>query len=321
MKDEAKKDLSQDEQIEQAQKEYDEEFERLASEEAKAQNEDEDKEPEKDGESEAKTKEEQEGQEEQEAIEASLSEEQKSKDHGSIESLEKALNDTKSYATKLAEEKAELVKKLKEYEEGKATQKEVEDQKKATEDAKDDLDKIKESIYEDYPELKAILDPLLEQSKVLKKTVEEIRAGQEKKAAEDTAEAARKAAFDEFNKNVKPKILEKHADFDRIVRSEAYWKWADEQRPALKFAAMDSPDPEDIVMAVTEFKKSAYADKIEGFKSKQAEKKQQILTSAQTLRGGSTSFPSSGKKSVDPNDYEAGWKEAEEKLKSEGIRA
>lgn len=56
--------------------------------------------------------------------------------------------------------------------------------------------------------------------------------------------------------NVKPKVLEVHPDFDEIVKNETYWQWIEKQRPALKFAGKDSGDPDDIIWAISEYKKS-----------------------------------------------------------------
>lgn len=64
----------------------------------------------------------------------------------------------------------------------------------------------------------------------------------------------RRKAFEHFEANVKPEIVKVHPDFDYIVKMDYYWQWVEEQRPALKFAATESPDPVDITWAISEFK-------------------------------------------------------------------
>lgn len=87
--------------------------------------------------------------------------------------------------------------------------------------------------------------------------VQEQKAREEKEAREKKALLERrKKAFEYFEANVKPKVVKVHPDFDEIVRNPKYWEWARAQRPALRFAAEDSPDPEDIIWALGEFKKS-----------------------------------------------------------------
>ena len=70
------------------------------------------------------------------------------------------------------------------------------------------------------------------------------------------ADFKREQALAYFEANVKPKILEKHPDLDTIMKGEAYWKWAEQQRPALKYAALFSGDADDIIWAISEYKKT-----------------------------------------------------------------
>lgn len=239
--------------------------------------------------------------------------EETSKTYGTVASMEKALNDTKSYARKLEGELAEL-RKLKE---SGATKKEVEDQKKVVSAAKDNLDDIKAKVYDDYPELKELLDPMIERNRTLETELESIK--QATKA--DAEKASRQAALDAFNDNVKPRIVAEHPDFDAIVKADSYWKWVEEQRPALKFAASESNDPADINWALSEFKKSKYAGDIEKLKQEESEKRKRKITDAQTLRGGSAGPPSRSTGKKDPNDYDGGFNEAAALLEKEGIRA
>lgn len=78
-------------------------------------------------------------------------------------------------------------------------------------------------------------------------------------------EAKRQVALEHFEKHVKPKILKAHPDFDSIVLKKSpdgklipndeFFQWAEKQRPALKFAAMESDNPDDIIWAISEYKK------------------------------------------------------------------
>lgn len=76
----------------------------------------------------------------------------------------------------------------------------------------------------------------------------------------------RESALRKFEREVKPKILKVHPDFDTIViiknpdgsvaLNDAYIKWAEQQRPALRTAALQSSEPDDIIWALSEYKKS-----------------------------------------------------------------
>ncbi len=237
-----------------------------------------------------------------------------SEHHGSVESLEKALNDTKTYANTLKGERDELQKKLREFEEGKATAKDVDDARKSVQDAKDNLDEIKAKVYEDYPELKDLLDPLIATNRNLSKEITDLKHEKE----EGREKRDKQAKIDDFNNNIKPKILEKHENFDAIMRNPDYWSWAEKQRPALRTAAMDSPDPQDIVWALNEFKVFKASDKADDLKKRDQETRNQKLTNAQSLRGGASQFTPK-REGEDPNDYSGGWNEAGKVLKEEGL--
>ena len=89
----------------------------------------------------------------------------------------------------------------------------------------------------------------------LKRFFEEERLRRDAKAKE---EKQKQEAFAYFNDFVKPKVIIVHPDFDDIVldKEQRFFKWADQQRPALRFAATESSDPEDIIWAISEYKKS-----------------------------------------------------------------
>lgn len=239
----------------------------------------------------------------------------KSKKYGSIESMEKALDDTKAYAHRLENERSELRKKLEEAEKGKATQAEVEQAKKDVQKAENDLDAVKAKVYEDYPEFQALIDPILELNKTLENKIQSLESQRTKSEEKDQ----KQKLIDDFNENIKPDVLKVHGDFDSIVQSEDYWKWAEKQRPSLKTAAMDSPDPQDIIWAITEFKKDNARQEVPGIENKEKDDRGKRLKNSQTLRGGSTSFPTKSDKDKDPNDYAGGWEESGEILKKQGI--
>ncbi len=74
--------------------------------------------------------------------------------------------------------------------------------------------------------------------------------------AEQKAKNRKMALLEAFEKNVKPRIVRVHPDFDSIMKSKAYWIWAEAQEPDLKRCAMDSPDAADIIYALSEYKKA-----------------------------------------------------------------
>ncbi|MCL5238639.1 MAG: hypothetical protein M1353_12510 [Nitrospirae bacterium] len=251
-----------------------------------------------------------------------------SKTYGSVEAMEKAVKDSQAAVTRLAQEKSELQKKLDAHERGTATEKEVAEAKQAVRDAEDalsGLDTVKEAVYADYPELKGVLDPIIEQNRTLAKEVKALRVDKEAEAEQGKVNALR----DHFNAKVKPEVLKVHADFDDILTvptgdgkraaNEEYFKWAEDQRPSLRTAALESNDPQDIIWAVSEFKKFKGTPAAREIQNKEEKDKQNKLTNAQTLRGGSTGFPVSKGKKGDPDDYDSAWDEAGAKLKEQGV--
>lgn len=246
---------------------------------------------------------------------------QKSPVHGSIEAVEKALKDTKAYATRLQQEKADLQRLLEEERTGKATAQQVEEQRAATRQAEDDFAGLKQSIYADYPELQPLLDPLLDNTRRMSEELEALKNAKQVNDQRSKFEAEKAA----WERDVKPIIIDKHPDFDNIMKSEGYWQWAqslddsDPKQAAIKFNAMKSPFPQHIIDAVTEFKKSAYAKDVAAIKDAEDKKKAEKLTNMQTLRGSSSGFPGRTGGAKDPNDYDAGWEEADAILKKQGV--
>jgi hypothetical protein len=241
--------------------------------------------------------------------------EDKSDKYGTVKSMEKALDDTKTYAHRLEAERADLTKKLAELQQGGATKADVAEAAQAVKTAQDDLDAVKARVYEDYPELQALLDPIMERNKALESKVLSLETTKAKESEADQ----KKTLIDNFNKNVKPEVIKVHADFETIMQSEEYWKWAEKQRPALRVAAMDSPDPEDIKWAVGEYKKGKATSQVPGIREKEAADREKRLKNSATLRGGSTSFPAAGQGDKNPDVYD--WDGAGELLKKQGIGA
>ena len=243
------------------------------------------------------------------------------RDEERLGSIEKALRDTKAWATRLAQENAELKRTLEAYEKGKATRQDVEDAKKAVQKAQDNLDEIKSRVYEDYPELKDLLDPVLDMTRSLKEELDSIRAEQRVKAENDE----RQRALEEFNLRVKPKVKEVHPDFEEIifqkgpdgqmVLNDEYFKWAAQQSPALRFAATESSDPQDIIWAVGEFKKWKATPEAESYRQKQQMSRERKLETAQSIMPSSgPAMPISKTGAESEDDYDAAWAEATKRL-------
>ena len=217
-------------------------------------------------------------------------------------SMLKAFKDTKRWATTLAEENAKLREKLKAHEEGKVTDKEVDAARKAVAESRDGFEAARTKAYEDYPELKGVLDPLIDTVNVLKKENVELKKGRE----EEAQRKGREEALTTFQRDIKPHVLKKHPDFDDVMKNEDYWLWAEAQRPALKVAAMNSRDPEDIVWAVGEFKRFSASGEMDALKETDLKKREERMTNAMTVKGGHTPFPTGPKKGSE-DDYDAGW--------------
>ncbi len=222
---------------------------------------------------------------------------------------EKALRDTKSWATRLAMENAEMKKIIEAFRQGDASSQDVKDAHHAVAKAQSDLDRAKEKVYEDYPELKELLDPMLERSNVLEKEISELKTVKTQAVEQDR----HKEALDYFNAIVKPEVLKVHSDFDDILFktvegkrtvNDEYFQWAEKQSPAMKFAAMESSDPQDIVMAVGAFKKFKNSDAAASLRQAEERKKKEKLVNAMSLRGGGTPIPT-GHKRGDPEDYDS----------------
>jgi len=240
--------------------------------------------------------------------------EPRSERYGSIQSMEKALDDTKRYAHRLEAEKAELKKKLEELEKGQATQSDVDLAKQKVKDAQTDLDAIRKQVYNDYPELEPLIDGIIMRSQELEQKLATV----ERLARDQAKRSEREKAVEHFNTHVKPEIVKVHKDFDEIVQSVEYWDWAERQRPALKTAAMDSPDPQDIIWAITEFKKFVAGPDIQNLRDKDKQAKTERLVNAQAMLRGGGGAPPMPKQQEDDSS-ENYWEWAGEMLKKQGI--
>lgn len=237
---------------------------------------------------------------------------------------EKSLRDTKAWATRLSQENAELKRTIDAFRKGEATKQDVKDAEKAVGDMRAKFDTAKEKFYGDYPESKDVIDPMFEMLFALEKDISELKSSN----AQNAEKKKHESAYEYFNTHVRPEVIKVHPDFDSImtkedagkkVSNDEYFEWAERQRPALRFAAMESNDPDDIIEAVTEFKKFKASPDAEAFRQKQKKKIKDKITNTQTLRGGSMPFPAGSVKKGDPEDYNSGWNEADAILKKQGV--
>lgn len=221
----------------------------------------------------------------------------------------KALKDTKAWATKLAQENAELKRLMSEG----ATKQEIAEQRQTVEEAKKDIgaDTL-DSVYREYPELKEVLSPLLDTVKTLQAQADEMKRDKQV-SAEQQAENDKKAALENFETKIMPKVMEGpdgHADFKEIISSADYFEWAEKQRPGVKTAALMSNDPEDIKWALSQYKKDRAIPEAAKMKEQEEAKRKQKLNNQMSLRGGASTI-STGKGKADPTDYDAAWEQAE----------
>lgn len=223
--------------------------------------------------------------------------------------LDKALKDTKAWATKVSQENAELKKKLAEFESGRATGKDVQDAKDALAASQGELGKVAEKIYADYPELKDLLDPLLKMTTEVNSEIRDL-----KKISDE--EKRRNELRANFEKNVEPAVLKVHPDFSAIKTDDNYFAWAEKQRPALRYAAMYSLDPQDIIEAVTAYKQFKLSPEAAKKKADDEKRKQAMKDNLSSVRGeGSETGSRTAGKKGDENDYDSAFEEAAKKLK------
>lgn len=249
--------------------------------------------------------------------------EEKSKDHGTLASLEKAYKDTKAAVTRVSQENAELKKTIEDLKSGKATQTDVDNARKSVDAARANLDKAKTAVYKDYPELKDLLDPVLDRLDSLQRENEEAKE-QAKKDAKDREEKSKKEAedkiLDEYNTKILPEVLKAHDDFLTIIKDpeQEYFKWAEKQRPALRMAALHSMDPEDIKDAVTKFKEFKAKGAAAEDKTAEEKRKHEKQELAKSMPGGAPPAKPKGKE-AENNDPDAMWEDAGKILIKQGV--
>lgn len=216
----------------------------------------------------------------------------------------KALKDTKAWGTKLAQENSELKKLVEELKAGKATQEQVNQAKDKIGETKKQIRDRLNKTYEDYPELKESLDPLVTLIEGVAADVENF-----KKSSDETK--ARIAEREAFEKEVAPHIAAVHPDFREIAASDDYVKWAEAQSPAMQVAALHSRDPRDINSALAEFKKFRGSDESKKQKLDDEARRDGVRKNLSSTRGGGSSSDSKGKPSrlgdVDKDDYNGAW--------------
>jgi len=110
-----------------------------------------------------------------------------------------------------------------------------------------------------------------------------------------------------------------HPDFKLIVDGENkqdYFDWGSKiATPAQRTAAFYSDNPQDIIGAVTAYKKYKAGEQVPDAEKEQTLTKQERLTNAMSLKGGSSQFKTKAGSKADPNDYDAEWKKADEHIK------
>lgn len=238
----------------------------------------------------------------------------KAEDKGEDAGVQKALKDTKAWATRLAQENAEYKRIIAKFEAGKASGKEVDDAGKGIEKTKSELASKVNKVYEDYPELKDVLDPLISMADTLS-----TKFNQMEEQGKQERERAEMRSF--FEKEVEPKVLEKHPDFGKIKTDEAFFAWAEKQRPSLRTAAMYSLDPDDLIFAVGEYKKFLGTPAAGSLKEEQDKKKAGVRQNLSSMSGTGSKPPLGGKGApsrigdVDKEDYDTAFEVAQKELK------
>lgn len=216
--------------------------------------------------------------------------------------LAKALKDTKAWATKVAMEKANLEKEIAKLKETGAGKEKVEAAKDSLGETRKVLDDKIKKVSEDYPELKETLDLLAKLSYEGLSKAEDF-----KKVSEQEAE--RLELRQRFETEIEPEIVKVHPDFRKVAFSKEYLAWVETQSPAIKYAAMNSLDPRDISMTLTEFKKANAGGEAEKQRLAEEKRLKGIKENLSTVRGGGSVSKNAGKpgkfEDLDPNDREA----------------
>jgi hypothetical protein len=215
----------------------------------------------------------------------------------------KALKDTKAWATKVSQENAELKRLNEQLRAGKATQEQVDDAKAKVGETRKALDAKLAKVTEDYPELKDVLDPLVDIVDTLTGEVKNLKSisDEEKRILEKR---------NTFEAEVAPEIAKVHEDWKQVAFSPEYMEWVKTQPPAIQNAAMNSLDPRDIAYTITEFKKFKVSPEAAKAKDEEAKRKDAVKENLSSVRGGGPVNEKGRAKSlseVDKNDYDSAW--------------
>jgi hypothetical protein len=217
----------------------------------------------------------------------------KSEHHGKLESVEKALKDTQGYATRLAQKMKEIRVKNNELKKQIAEQDKKGEPQITDSDLSIDEEKLKKT-YEDYPDLKPVLDPIVKTNKALIKKIQErnkeISDSNSKETDKTEAETAQKDAKDYYANVTKPGIEKVHPDYEKLI-NDKFWAWLETQSEAIK-AASKSPDPRDGILLINAYKEHL------GIQTKEKESAQKKTTTDVT----NNLPPSSSANSTPPFD-------------------
>lgn len=227
---------------------------------------------------------------------------------------EKALRDTQRWATTLLERNKALEQQIAALKAGTGSQERVDAAQRAVDNAKGKLDDMIEQVSADYPELQQPLQAVVTTLNELRSEVATLKQGQERSSSQAAADASRQV----FEALVKPKLLQAHPDYEslvartdadgRLIANPDFFQWAEGQRPALRYAALDSLDADDMIWAIGEYKKYRGTPEAAAIRQRDAAEKREKLQNTATLRGsGGTPFPVAAAGSADPDDYDAGF--------------
>lgn len=251
----------------------------------------------------------------------------KDEHHGSLESMQKSLKDTKAYATRLSQENAQFKKELEhikeEFAKGKASASEVSEARLRLEDSQLKTDeqltlKIKQ-LKEDYPDLTdEALDPIVKHANQTRQMFNDFKQSYEAKEKQREEQEKSRQFKAHYENVVIPAVKHEEGcdDFPKAIKEDfdRYLEWGKQQPEHMKFAALDSIDPVSIATAYRAYK--AYLGGGEAAKAKEedAKKKAAIRSNASALRGGGSPNPLENKEPPSEDDEEREYNEVAKKL-------
>lgn len=255
------------------------------------------------------------------------SEEPKSEIYGTVESMEKSIQDSSRQIRQLQQEKDNLARELEAHKKGTGSEAAVDEAAKKLEATKTKLKESREKVVQDYPEMAELIDSLIEGVSTLDERLTDYAKEKAQKAEADKENEAREAHKKHYVEKIKPEVVKVHADIDSIMENptefQKYWNWAQTQSPATRFAALHSGDPQDIISAVSAYKKFKATPEAEAAKEAEEKKNKEKQDLSKTIRSsGSDPVPEHamrGASKQGKDDYDAGWDESEKLLKQEGV--